>query len=133
MDYPFSYSIVYRSGIFTKTMNELISDIALSFPEVKEAPHFEKISYRVKGKIFATIGEKADLICVKLSVSDQDIFCLHDPKIIFPVPNKWGKLGWTYVDLKSISKAMLREILVSAYCAVAPKKLAEQLMSESPE
>jgi hypothetical protein len=112
-------------------MNELISGIVLSFPEVTEAPHFEKISYRVKDKIFATIGENADLICVKLSVFDQDIFCLHDPKIIFPVPNKWGKLGWTYVDLKSISKGMLKEILVSAYCAVAPKKLAEGLRSES--
>ena len=114
-------------------MNELISDIALSFPEVKESPHFEKTSYRVKGKIFATIGENAELICVKLSVSDQDIFCLHDPKIIFSVPNKWGKSGWTYVDIKLIGKAMLREILVSAYCAVAPKKLAEGLRSESQE
>jgi hypothetical protein len=30
---------------------------ALSLPEAVEAPHFEKSSFRVKGKIFATVPE----------------------------------------------------------------------------
>lgn len=28
--------------------------LALSFPETSEAPHFDKTSFRVRGKIFAT-------------------------------------------------------------------------------
>lgn len=30
---------------------------ALSLPETTEEPHFEKSSFRVKGKIFATVPE----------------------------------------------------------------------------
>lgn len=33
---------------------EAFRKLALSFPEVTEEPHFEKTSFRVKGKIFAT-------------------------------------------------------------------------------
>ncbi len=33
-------------------------EIALSFDEVTEEPHFEKASFRVKKKIYATLNEK---------------------------------------------------------------------------
>jgi hypothetical protein len=40
------------------------------------------------------------------------------------VPSKWGKQGWTCVALKKIKKAMLQDILTTAYKCVAPKKLS---------
>lgn len=33
---------------------DTLRKLALSFPEVTEEPHFEKTSFRVKKKIFAT-------------------------------------------------------------------------------
>jgi hypothetical protein len=36
-------------------------ELALSFPEATEAPHFEKTSFRVKNKIFATLDLKKNL------------------------------------------------------------------------
>jgi hypothetical protein len=38
---------------------EELRKLAMSFPEVTEEPHFEKTSFRVKKKIFATYDAKA--------------------------------------------------------------------------
>jgi hypothetical protein len=48
--------------------------LALSFPEVTEKPHFEKTSFRVKKKIFATYDDKLQRACIKLSEIDQNVF-----------------------------------------------------------
>lgn len=96
--------------------------LALSFPGVEEQPHFEKSSFRVKKKIFVTHAPDSHIICVKLSEIDQSVFCTFDKTVIYPVDNKWGKQGWTLVDLKKIKKEMLVDILNVAYNEVASKK-----------
>lgn len=73
--------------------------LALSFPEATEEPHFEKTSFRVKKKIFATYDEVKKRACIKLSEIDQDIFSAADKKNIFPVDNKWGNQGWTLIEM----------------------------------
>ncbi len=98
--------------------------IALSLPETSEQPHFEKTSFRVAKKIFATVDIKNQQVCIKLSAIDQNVFSAFDKSIIYPVPNKWGKQGWTYIDLKAVRKDMLTDALTTAYCEVAPKKLS---------
>ena len=99
--------------------------LALSFPEVVELPHFERTSFRVNKKIFATMAEKEELVMVKLSLVDQSAFCAFDKTIIYPVPGGWGKQGATYIELKKVRKSILKDALTTAYCGVAPKKLAE--------
>ena len=98
--------------------------LALSFPEATEETHFEKTSFRVAKKIFATVDIKNQQACIKLSEIDQDVFSAFDKAIIYPVPNKWGKQGWTYIDLKTVRKDMLTDALTTAYCEIAPKKLS---------
>lgn len=100
-------------------------EMALSFPETSEAPHFEKPSFRVAKKIFATLNLKENRICVKLSEVDQDVFTSFGREVIYPVPNKWGKLGWTLVNLSQVREEMLIDILTMAYCEVAPKRLSD--------
>lgn len=101
--------------------------LALSFPEASNEGHFEKISFRIKRKIFTTYNEQKNTATVKLSAIDQDVFSSIDKTIIYPVPNKWGRQGWTTVELKKIKKALLEDALKTAYCSVAPKKLAAQV------
>ncbi len=107
-----------------------LKTLATSFPKVTEEPHFEKTSFRVKGKIFLTYDQKTDRATIKLSPTDQDVFSLGDHGIA-PVDNKWGKLGWTMIELDRISKPLFKEALITAYCEVAPKSLAEKVSSES--
>lgn len=101
--------------------------MALSFPETTEVPHFEKTSFRVKKKIFATYDEKHNKACLKLSEIDQDVFSTINKTAIYPVPNKWGKQGWTFVQLDKLDNNILKDALTTAYCEVAPKILADQI------
>lgn len=105
--------------------------IALLFPEVSEALHFEKISFRVKKKIFATFDEINKRANVKLSAIYQDVFSLSDRTIIYPVTNKWGKQGWTIIEMKKVNKDLFIDALTTAYCEVAPKNLADKIRNNS--
>lgn len=102
---------------------------ALSFPETTEAPHFEITSFRVKKKIFATYDETNKRACIKLSEIDQDIFSSAGKTIIYPVDNQWGKQGWTFIELNRVPEDLFMDALTTAYCAVAPKKLAKRVRS----
>ncbi len=93
--------------------------MALSFHEAEEMPHFEKTSFRVKKKIFATLDEKNKKAVVRLSMVDQSAFCAFDPTIIYPVPRGWGKQGWTVIDLTKVNKSTLKDALSTAYSTVA--------------
>lgn len=99
--------------------------LALSFPEATEEPHFEKTSFRVKKKIFATYDDTKKRACIKLSEIDQGVFSSTDRTIIFPVNNKWGKQGWTLIEMRKVNKDLFIDALTTAYCEIAPKKLAE--------
>lgn len=103
--------------------------LALSFPESTEAAHFEKVSFRVKNKIFATYDDANKRACIKLSEIDQDVFSSTAKTIIFPVENKWGKQGWTVIEMSKVRKELFVDALTTAYCEVAPKKLADQVRS----
>lgn len=106
---------------------DVFRKLALSFPETTENAHFEKISFRVKKKIFATYDDLNKRACIKLSEIHQNVFSSVDKSIICPVNNKWGKQGWTNIELSKISKALFIDALTTAYCEVAPKKLVEQI------
>jgi len=103
---------------------KIVRELALSFEATTEAPHFNKIAFKVKGKIFVTLNLEHFRACIKLSPVDQDVFCAFDKDIIYPVPNAWGKQGWTLINLKKIRKDMFMDALTSAYCTVAPEKFA---------
>ena len=97
--------------------------LALSFDGAEEMPHFEKPSFRINKKIFLTLDEKNNRACIKLPEIEQDIFSSINKKMIYPVPNKWGKQGWTLIELKDISKDLFREALTASFTNVAPKKV----------
>jgi predicted DNA-binding protein (MmcQ/YjbR family) len=92
--------------------------LALYFEGATEEPHFEKTSFRVKKKIFATLNEKENRATIKLSLTEQDLFCVYDKDVMYPVPNKWGKQGWTHINLKTIPKEMCEDALKTAYSQV---------------
>jgi predicted DNA-binding protein (MmcQ/YjbR family) len=104
-----------------------VRQIALAFEEAKEEPHFDKISFRVNKKIFATLDVNLNRIVLKLSEIDQSVFSAYDTTIIYPVPNKWGKQGWTIIELKTVKKEVLKDALKTSYCLTAPKRLSEKI------
>jgi hypothetical protein len=103
--------------------------MALSFPEVEEKPHFDRASFRIRKKIFATLLEKDKLAMVKLNLVDQSVYCSIDQSMIYPVPGGWGKTGATYVNLSKLPGDLMLELLTKAYLGIAPKNLSGKLSS----
>ncbi len=105
---------------------EIFRQLALAFDEALEAPHFEKASFRINKKIFATLDIKNSKAVIKLSAIDQSVFCVYNKTIIYPAPGKWGLHGWTIIELNKVGKNMLKDALTTSYCTVAPERLAEK-------
>ncbi len=90
--------------------------IALSHAETEEFQHFDHPAFRIrKGKIFATLWLKENKMMVKLRPLDQSIFHTYDPRIFYPVPNKWGLQGATFVELGKVRQDMLEDIIQLAW------------------
>lgn len=101
---------------------ETFRKLALSFENAAEEPHFEKTSFRVKKKIFATYDEKKNQAVLKFNEIDQSVFCASSEMIFYPIPNKWGKQGWTIVELSKVRPEMFADALLLSYQSVASKK-----------
>jgi predicted DNA-binding protein (MmcQ/YjbR family) len=99
--------------------------LALSLPEAVEAPHFEATSFRVRGKIFATLGEGAGAV-LKLPPHIQEAVVQSDADTAGPVAGYWGRQGWTRIDYGRMESARLADLLRLAWRQVAPKKLHAQ-------
>ena len=107
------------------TINEFTQK-AQSFHDVKQHPHHHQIiAFKVRSKIFCTLNPPKNRACIKLSVVDQYTFCQFDESIIYPVPNKFSKHGWTLINLEKINHEMLLDALTAAYCNVAPASLSK--------
>lgn len=90
--------------------------MVMSFGEVTEAPHFKTVAFLAKGKkIFATYDAKRRRACLKLSPEEQDLFSLYDASIVYAVPNAWGKMGWTFFDLKKVKTEVIKDALAAAH------------------
>ncbi|MCX8470276.1 MAG: hypothetical protein ORN55_00725 [Chitinophagaceae bacterium] len=86
----------------------------------------EVTRYMVCKKKFASIRYYKGRASVKLSILDQDVFCSFDTMVMYPIPNRAGKNGWTHINVNNIKKDMCLDAITMAYCEVAPKDLAAQ-------
>ena len=96
--------------------------MALSFPDVIELPHFDRASFRINKRIFATLSEKDNIAVLMFTPLQQSVFCAFDKTIIYPVPGGWGLKGSTIFELSRIRKEMLKDALSVAYEEKLAKK-----------
>jgi predicted DNA-binding protein (MmcQ/YjbR family) len=101
--------------------SEEVEKWALAFPKAVEMPHFEKTSFRVAKKIFATLDKKNKKVVVKLNEIDQSVFSAGESGIS-PLANAWGKQGWTMIDLKKVRKTLFKDALRQAYAHVSKNR-----------
>lgn len=98
-----------------------VRKLALALPSASEQPHFDKASFRVNGKIFATLWEKERKAVLKLTRDEQDTFVQAMPDVFGITP--WGLNGWTSVELARVDAKLFEKLLRDAWSRVAPKKL----------
>ena len=101
---------------------ETARQIALSMPEAEEFDHFGRPAFRIKKKkVFATLWPVENRMMVKLSPIDQSVFNAFDPAVFYPVPNKWGLNGATFVELSKVRLDMLQDAITTAWETVSVK------------
>ncbi|HUA07904.1 MAG TPA: MmcQ/YjbR family DNA-binding protein [Candidatus Acidoferrales bacterium] len=90
--------------------------IALSFEGAEERAHQAHPDFRVKGKIFATLGyPDAAWGMVKLTPDEQRAYMKIEPGAFEPASGAWGAKGSTLVKLSKVKKATLHDALESAW------------------
>jgi len=89
--------------------------IALSFPDTEERAHHHHPDFRVKGKLFATLGyPDVSRAMVKLTPEQQAEFVHDYPGVFSPVNGAWGRQGCTSVVLSKARKAELQRAIEAA-------------------
>src|SRR2546430_2761268 len=100
--------------------------MALSCPEAIESAHMNHPDFRVRGKIFATLGyPDKDSGGVKLTPNEQRDFVRSAPNVFQPAKGAWGRRGNTSVHLPAAKIEKVREALSAAWRNTAPKRLLE--------
>jgi len=100
-----------------------IRALALSLPEAAEQPHFEKTSFRVRGKIFATLTPDGEQLWLKLLPQIKEALRQSDPDAILPLPGAWDRGGSTLIAIRRMEAAKLADLIRLAWRQVAPKTL----------
>jgi len=95
--------------------------LALGLPEAVEAEHHGRPSFRVQGRIFATLWTP-DSLNVMASELQIRAACDDDPETCTPV--LWGtRLAAVRVDLPRADAALVASLLDEAWRGKAPRRL----------
>jgi hypothetical protein len=97
--------------------------LALSLPEVVELPHFDRASFRVAGKIFATLPPGGELVVLRLPVLVKESVLQSDPGAHVPLPGAWERGGSTQLAIGRIDSEKLADLVRLAWRETAPKRL----------
>jgi hypothetical protein len=101
--------------------------MALSLPNVTEQDHHGMASFRIGGKIFATVPDEQYL---RVMVDEDEIHAAvsENPAVFREL--YWGtRLACLVVDLAGASPQQVRELLNEAWLRKAPAVLARQFQS----
>ncbi|MFN0012451.1 MAG: MmcQ/YjbR family DNA-binding protein [Phycisphaerales bacterium] len=102
--------------------------LALSMPLATEGSHMGHPDFRVRNKIFATLGwPSGDWGMVSLTPEQQRGVVKANPATFAPVKGGWGVRGATQVCLDVATKADVRTAMVGAWRNAAPKGLVDEL------
>lgn len=98
--------------------------LALSLPEASEAPHFERASFRVGKKIFATMTAAGDEAMVRIAPR-QKLYALlkAQPDVFFSYGGWTERNGSCGIRLAKVDAAQLRPLLVDSWRHAAGKRL----------
>ena len=108
-----------------------VRKFALSLPETTEEPHFDATSFRVRGKIFATVPPEQRHLHIMVDEAEARACAAEDPDAFEEL--WWGKrLSGVRVRLRAANRARVNELLTEAWRRKAPKKLLAAFDAPAP-
>jgi hypothetical protein len=104
----------------------LVRALALALPGATEEPHFDMISFRVRGKIFATVPPDEAHLHIFVDEAETQACVAEDPAIYSPL--LWGgKPRGLRVSLPAAAPDRLIELLQESWRRKASAKLIAEL------
>jgi len=101
---------------------------ALGLPEVSEQDHHGMHSFRVRGKIFATVPDDTHL---RVMVDEDEIRAVAAANPRSCEEFFWGaRLAALVVDIGRVRKTLLEELLTDAWARKAPRKLLAEFEAQ---
>jgi hypothetical protein len=88
--------------------------IARALEGTSESPHFDRAAFKAK-RIYATLAADGKTANLKFTPDEQEFKCMLAPEVFAPVPNAWGRQGWTTLTLAKASATDLRDALKMAW------------------
>jgi hypothetical protein len=107
--------------------------LALSLPEAHEAPHFERASFRVGKKIFATLTDGGEAMVRVLPPERLFALLSGRPDVFFDFGGWTVRHGSLGVKLAKVDAALMRELLIDSWAKVAPKRARAALSRDKGE
>ncbi len=91
-----------------------LRELALGLPGTVEQPHFERASFRVQGKIYATLTPDGSELRVFVAADARERWCALQPAHLEPLP--WGsKIVGLRVRLAGARASWLLPLLREAW------------------
>ena len=108
-------------------------ELALALPEVQESTWYGQPNFKVRGRSFAgapttkaaTDGAAGDVLVVRVDMLERDALLAAPGDVYFITPHHEG-YPWVLIRLERADEEEVRELLVEAWLASAPKRLAAQ-------
>jgi hypothetical protein len=97
--------------------------LALALDGTSEAPHFDRAAFKV-ARIYVTLAADGKSANFKFAPDEQELKCMTAPDAFAPVPNAFGRQGWTTARLSALSAAELKDALTVAWRHALPRKPA---------
>ena len=102
---------------------DAVRKLALALPEAAEAPHHDMTSFRVRGRIFATMPASGQWLHVFITDNERELAIAMHPQWIAPL--LWGgSVRGVRIDLARARPKVIAGLLEDAWRAKAPKRLA---------
>ncbi|HEY8803478.1 MAG TPA: MmcQ/YjbR family DNA-binding protein [Candidatus Dormibacteraeota bacterium] len=99
-----------------------VRKFALALPEVIEQQHWGNPSFRIRGRIFATVPD-AEHLNVMIDPFDVEAVVREDPDTCEEL--RWGKeIRGVRVSLNKAGSTMVETLLETAWRRKAPKRLS---------
>lgn len=99
--------------------------VAMSLEGTTEAPHFDRAAFKVS-RIYATLAADGLTANLGLTSDEQEFKVMMAPQAFAPIPNAWGRKGWTTMTLAAVDEAELRAALEMAWQHALPKRAAKR-------